>query len=66
MNNEVIIDSGKSAGKSYKEQQKFYKNLARSKGKILWVSKDPTNPLAKGKTYIKKDDKNGNHIVENN
>lgn len=38
---------------NYKEKQKMYKELYKNRGKTIWYSTDPTNKLAKGKTYVK-------------
>lgn len=38
---------------NYKEKQKKYKELYKNRGRTIWYSTDPTNKLAKGKTYVK-------------
>lgn len=38
---------------NYKETQKFYRNMYKNRGKLVWLSKDPQNPVIKGRTYIK-------------
>jgi hypothetical protein len=38
---------------NYKEKQKKYKEIYKNRGRTIWYSTDPTNPLAKGKTYVK-------------
>lgn len=37
---------------NYKEKQKKYKELYKNRGRTIWYSTDPTNPLAKGKTFV--------------
>ena len=66
MENEIVTNNTRSAGKSYKEQQKFYRNLYKNRGKLVWLSKDPKNTIIKGRTYIKKEDENGNSDIKDN
>lgn len=46
---------------NYKEKQQMYKELYKSTGKTIWISK--TSPKVKGSTYVVaekvKGDKNG-------
>lgn len=49
--------------KNYKEKQAYYKQRAKQE-KMVWFSKEPTDDrrirvgLIKGRTYIKKENKN--------
>ena len=69
MENEIITNNTRSAGKSYKEQQKFYRNLYKNRGRLVWLSKDPKNPIIKGRTYVKKNEEkeinNANGDIKN-
>lgn len=42
---------------NYKEIQKQNKARLKDNYRVFWYSGDPTNPLAKGKTYINKNKK---------
>lgn len=53
--------------KNYKEQQKFYHHMYKNRGKIFWLSKDPKNPIIKGRTYVKgKEKENANGDIKDN
>lgn len=39
---------------NYKEKQKQFRDLYEQRGKILWVSKDNSQSIIKGRTYVNK------------
>lgn len=42
---------------NYKENQKKYKELYKNRGRTIWYSKDTTNGILKGRTFIKPKEK---------
>ena len=50
------MSTNKIKKENYKEEQQKYRDMLKHNVRMIWVSKDLSQPLIKGRTYIKPKD----------